>query len=250
MELFSQLKILVENFIFISGFRYDQSFVKLDENQNKNLNFKKDYFSLSPIFGINYKLNRMHNIFGNFSTHFDTPALSEIGNNLIKDSSSLTNITLVPQISKSFEFGMKFENQNLDTYEVVLFKSELNNGIIPYEIENEPGRSYYRNAGVTHKIGAEMSISKTLSNNLSINFINSLSNFKFIRYRVGDSNFDGNLLPLIPKHFGFFDVSWDHKDILSMIIELHFADGFFLDDKNTIKTNRVYLTDIYSLIKK
>lgn len=241
---FSQLKILMENFIFLSGFRYDKSLVILDENQNKNSNFKEDYFSLSPVFGINYKPNQMLNIFGNFSTHFDTPTLSEISNNLIKDSTSLTNTTLVPQISKSFEFGIKFENQNLDIYEIVLFKSELNNGIIPYEIENEPGRSYYRNAGVTHKIGAEMSISKTLSNNLSINFINSLSNFKFISYEVGDSNFDGNLLPLVPKHFGFFDITWDQKDILSGLIEFHFTDGFFLDDNNTIKTNRAYLTDI------
>ena len=241
---FFQLKILMKKIILFSGLRYDQSLIKLDNFENKISNFNEAYRSFSPILGINYKPNENFKFFGNYSTHFDTPTLGEIGNNILIVNTSPTNINLKPQISKSLEFGFNYNINKLDIFEIVLFTSELKNEIIPYEIENEPGRSYYRNIGETHRNGAEISISKFLSKNLSINFVNSFSNFKFIRYKIGDSNLNGNSLPLIPPFFGFFDIKWNNSNKISASIECHFSERFYLDDINSVETNRFYLIDL------
>lgn len=240
---FSQLKILIKKIIIFSGLRYDQSLIKLDNFENKNSNFNKDYRSFSPILGINYKPKENLNFFGNYSTHFDTPTLNEIGNNILIASASPININLKPQLSKSLEFGFNYNANKFDFFEIVLFTSELKNEIIPYEIKNEPGRSYYRNAGVTLRNGAEVSFSKFLSKNLSINFVNSFSYFKFIQYEIGESNLNGNSLPLIPPFFGFFDIKWNDRNKLNASIECHLSEKFYLNDINSAETNRSYLID-------
>lgn len=246
---FAQLKILMDKIIVFSSLRYDNSKINFNNFENKVSSFKKNYHSFSPTFGINYEITQKFRFFTNYSTHFDTPTLGEIGNNVSIADKIKNDINLSPQVSKSFEFGLNLEMGKSDNLELVLFASELNNEIIPYEIEDEPGRSYYRNAGITHRYGTEVSISKVLSKNISINSMNSFSNFKFIKYIVGDSNFNGNSLPLVPPYFGFFDIQWNDNSSFIASIECHLSDRFFLNDINDTETNRFYLID-FSFGKK
>ena len=77
--------------------------------------------------------------------------------------------------------------------------------IISFEEADEPGRSYYKNAGVTERMGAEFSLSKALTKKFSLLYTHTFTDFKFTNYISDENALNGNYLPSIPRYFGKFN---------------------------------------------
>ena len=61
--------------------------------------------------------------------------------------------------------------------ETTLFYINSSNELLPYELEEFPGRSFYRNAGSTYRTGLEMSYKRSWK---KFTMIRSLSYAKYI----------------------------------------------------------------------
>ena len=87
------------------------------------------------------------NLYGNYSTHFETPTLNELSNNPDPSSNGGFNSELNPQYAKNIELGVKgFFNKNL-FIEMAAFKIDAlyqtNNGVYDGNVLPAIPKNYY-----------------------------------------------------------------------------------------------------------
>ena len=111
------------------------------------------YQVLNPSVGLSYEVAPQQRLFTNFSTSFETPALSELSAN--PSGAEGLNLELETARALNYELGWKglWAKTRL---EANVFFIESTNEILPYELEAFPGRAFYRNAGATQRLGLEV----------------------------------------------------------------------------------------------
>ena len=111
------------------------------------------YQVLNPSVGLSYEVASQQRLFANFSTSFETPALSELSAN--PSGAEGLNLELEPARALNYELGWKglWAKTRM---EANVFFIESTNEILPYELEAFPGRAFYRNAGATQRWGVEV----------------------------------------------------------------------------------------------
>ena len=111
-----------------------------------------------------------HNLFFSFGTSFETPTLNELSNN--PDGSGF-NKNLNSNNSVNYEIGWRKSLTNI-AFEAVAYITNSDNEILPYEIEQFPGKNFYRNVGSTRRYGIELSSQILFSNgNLNLSYTNA-----------------------------------------------------------------------------
>ena len=80
-----------------------------------------------------------------------------------------------------------------------LFDTEVRDELIPFEVADGNGRTFYRNAGRTRRQGAELELS-TDAGPLSLTAAYALSHFRFRDFVNGTAQLAGNTIPGIPEH--------------------------------------------------
>ena len=111
------------------------------------------YQVLNPSVGLSYEVASQQRLFANFSSSFETPALSELSAN--PNGAEGLNLELEPARALNYELGWKglWAKTRM---EANVFFIESTNEILPYELEAFPGRAFYRNAGATQRWGVEV----------------------------------------------------------------------------------------------
>ena len=111
------------------------------------------YQVLNPSVGLSYEVASQQRLFANFSSSFETPALSELSAN--PSGVEGLNLELEPARALNYELGWKglWAKTRM---EANVFFIESTNEILPYELEAFPGRAFYRNAGATQRWGVEV----------------------------------------------------------------------------------------------
>ena len=111
------------------------------------------YQVLNPSVGLSYEVASQQRLFANFSSSFETPALSELSAN--PSGAEGLNLELEPARALNYELGWKglWAKTRM---EANVFFIESTNEILPYELEAFPGRAFYRNAGATQRWGVEV----------------------------------------------------------------------------------------------
>ena len=210
------------------GLRYDQIRLKADDqflsngDQSGTTTLKK----LNPTIGLVYALTDASTIYGNISTSFETPTLGELSNNPLGTGGF--NPSLDPQEATNFEVGWKGLVNNKLRYEIALFRIDLKNEIIPFELESFPGRTFYQNAGSSERQGTEISLNYSLTKGLTAFFNYTFSDFNYTDF----GSFDGNQLPGIPKHTSFFALNYTRLEGLSGSLQVRNVGKLFANDSN------------------
>ncbi|MDC0916601.1 TonB-dependent receptor [Flavobacteriaceae bacterium] len=111
------------------------------------------YQVLNPSVGLSYEVASQQRLFVNFSSSFETPALSELSAN--PSGVEGLNLELEPARALNYELGWKglWAKTRM---EANVFFIESTNEILPFELEAFPGRAFYRNAGATQRWGVEV----------------------------------------------------------------------------------------------
>ncbi len=216
----------------MSALRYDYNELSADD---KFFNDGDDsgisiYKSVSPALGISYALNANHYLYANYSYNFETPALSELSAN--PDGSQGFNDQLDPQEAYNYEVGVKGRKSRL-SYQTAFFYLKLNNELVPFEISSNPGRFFYRNAGVSTRKGIESSLNWQATNYFSGRISYTYSDFKYNDYLVAGNQYGGNRLPGIPKHLATGGLTYTYSEKGLVILEGRYLDRIFADDANT-----------------
>ena len=231
-----QCQATFDNHQLYFGARIDYNQIKLKDNffESDSLDNKSVYKNLTPLFGYRYQFNEKLASFVNYTTHFETPTLYEIGN-----SSELN-----PQHSVVGEIGFISEGDRSEYSEIVLFKSKTTSEIIPFEMENEPGRSYFENAGSTTREGLELSLRKNITQKSNLQFIHTFTNYRFVNFNSNGNVLNGNYFPAIPRYFGKLNFLNELNKNTEFDLEIYYAGKVFLDDNNTSSTSNYMLASL------
>ena len=149
---------------------------------------------LNPSLGLSYSINSTNNIFFSYGTSFETPTLNELSNN--PDGSGFNN-DLKSNNSSNYEIGWRKSFLNI-IVEAVAYIINSDNEILPYELEQFPGKNFYRNVGSTMRRGLELN-SQIFFKEGRLNLSYTLSNNQFKNFVIDGRNLSDNLIPGIPS---------------------------------------------------
>ena len=184
-----------EKVLLRTSLRYDDLRLGAD-----SVSEDQTYQVLNPSVGLSYEVAPQQRLFANFSSSFETPALSELSAN--PSGAEGLNLELEPARALNYEFGWKglWAKTRM---EANVFFIESTNEILPYELEAFPGRSFYRNAGATQRWGVEVFGSHQWKQwELQASMTQA-------QYRFTENNTsEGNTLPGIPNSQFFLQLGY------------------------------------------
>jgi iron complex outermembrane receptor protein len=189
--------------------------------------------AISPLFGFVARLGAMHSVYASLSTAFETPTATELANK--PDGSAGINPNLDPQYATTAEAGVKGVVRGNVRYDASLFATRVRDELIPFEVPGGGGRRYYRNAGSTRRRGGELGLTASLGmTTLGASY--SYSDFVFLDYVVGTSDFGGNRIPGVPiqQLQGFATWSWRGW---FATVEGQTQGGMYMDDANSLRSS-------------
>tara|TARA_Y100001978_G_scaffold184157_1_gene182295 strand:- start:911 stop:2992 length:2082 start_codon:yes stop_codon:yes gene_type:complete len=233
---FLQWMISYRTHQIFSALRFDYNRASLNDKllENRKTFYDTDYQNFTPLLGYKYKINEQLSYFINYTTHFETPTLYETGN----------SPELRPQRNQIRELGIFIENSLARHGEIVLFESKVENEIVPYEVEDEPSRSYFKNAGITRRRGLEFTLSTNPYKSLEFQYTHTHAEYKFIKFGHGEDILNGNFLPAIPRYFGKFNILFSLTSNLNVDAEIYYSGKVYFDDHNTAEGNGYLLTNL------
>ena len=175
-------------------------------------------------------------LFASVSSFLQTPTTSELANR--PDGAGGFNPDLEPTTGWTAEVGVRGSLARSVGWELVGFHTDLRDELIPFEVPDDPGRTYFRNAGESSHQGLEAALRFSfpvgLTGRLAYTWVDA-------RFESGD--FDGNRIPGRAPH------------LLDLQAEQRFAAGFVglrtrwtgaipVDDGNTAEAEGYVLVDL------
>ena len=231
--LFVQSRYDVGNWSISSGIRYDE--VKFDITDrflsNGDDSGEIEFDAVSPSFGLNYVMEN-GSIFTSISSSFETPTTTELAN---PNASGGFNALLKPQEAKNIEIGYKSVKNNI-YHEIAVFNIDLNDELVPYELEEFQGRTFYSNVGKSSRKGVESLVSWSVKPNLTVDASYTYSDFSFDSFiDKNNKDFSGSKLPGLPESFAYFGIRFENENGLNMNFNLNYSGDLFANNANSVK---------------
>ena len=223
------------------GIRYDINDIGTDSSSSIILD------KLNPSVGLSYKVNSNDNIFFSFGTSFETPTMNELSNN---PNGVGLNEDLKSSSSLNYEIGWRKSVSNL-TLEAIAYAISSENEILPYELEQFPGKNFYQNVGSTSRFGIELNSQVSFKGG-RINLSYTLSKNKFEDFIIDNNNLADNLIPGIPSQMLDLDLIFKLSRGRSLIISNRLIGERHADNANETLIssynllNLKYSKDIFS----
>ena len=208
-------------FLLRYGIRYDVNIIRTDSSSSIMLD------KLNPSIGLSYTVNSNDNIFFSFGTSFETPTLNELSNN---PNGEGLNENLKSSSSLNYEIGWRKAVSNL-TLEAIAYVISSENEILPYELEQFPGKNFYQNVGSTSRYGLELSSQLSFKGG-RINLSYTLSKNKFEDFIIDNKNLADNLIPGIPSQMLDLDLIFKLSRGRSLIISNRLIGERYADNAN------------------
>ena len=151
--------------------------------------------AVSPMLGVSWRARPLLSMYANLSTAFETPTVTELTNQ--DNGAAGLNALLDPQRTRTAEIGVRGMLWSRLRADVALFRANVRDELVPFDVPNQPGRRAFRNAGRTVRRGVETNLNATTAL-FDIGVSHTWSRFAFDTYRVGIANYDGKVIPGIP----------------------------------------------------
>ena len=220
-------------FLVRYGIRYDVNIIRTDSSSSIMLD------KLNPSLGLSYKVNSNDNIFFSFGTSFETPTLNELSNN---PNGEGLNEDLKSSSSLNYEIGWRKAVSNL-TLEAIAYVISSENEILPYELEQFPGKNFYQNVGSTSRYGLELNSQLSFKGG-KINLSYTLSKNKFEDFIIDNNNLADNLIPGIPSQMLDLDLIFKLSRGRSLIISNRLIGERYADNANETLVSSYNLLNI------
>ena len=218
-----------------AGIRYDELTYDVSDRflSDGDDSGKLDFVEFSPSIGVNYKMGTGV-AFASYSSGFETPTTTELAN---PDGSGGFNSSLRPQTADNFEIGYKGGRENL-FYEVSLFQIDLEDELVPFELAEFPGRTFFSNAATSDRTGLETAVSWQNHSGFGIDASFTWSDFKFESFIDDNGNdFSGNQLPGLPKQFGYLGFSYSGANGFSGLLEAVYSGDLYANNANLVNVS-------------
>jgi iron complex outermembrane receptor protein len=214
-----------EKVLIRTGLRYDYQTLGVNTDTDN-----QEYTVLNPSIGLSYAIAKNQRVFVNFSTSFETPTLSELSANPSGEEG--LNLDLNPSKAINYELGWKCQTA-LAYFEATSFYIQSSNEILPYELEDFPGRSFYRNVGATIRYGLELAA--TLQwNQWAFQASLTQAQYQFDQENEADG-LDGKSLPGIPNSQLFFQLDYTSQADWKWVLSGEHVGSFYADNTNSVE---------------
>ena len=218
----------------------DQWHINGDQSGNKQ------WVPVNPSAGIHIKINPYYALFLRHARSFETPTLNELTNN--PDGQGGFNPDLKPQTASHWEIGIKGKYAK-SHHQFTVFKIDLRNEIVPYELDIFPGKFFYRNAGKTERYGVEYTANILWSEQLQTRFSYTYMKNKYVSYLLNGVKYNGNNVPGSPNHFGYAGIAYTSNSQWQATLGWRYTGKLYADDRNTTLISD-YITGQLRLGKK
>jgi len=191
------------------------------------------YRQFNPIVGMSYVLGPGMVLYTNLATSFESPALSELSAN--PAGSGGFNAELKPQRATNYELGLRGEAAGKLAWDLALFSIALRDELVPYELPDFPGRTFFRNAGRSARKGIEASLKWRIIKSLELQSSYTYSDFRYREYTTPDGNFEGNRLPAIPPHHFYLGLTYQASRGFMARLQLRRVGEMYAEDFNEVR---------------
>ncbi len=200
---FANLLLITDGgFTLTGGARYDQVHFEVDDHfvtaGDRDDSGSRSMDAFSPSVGAQVRLAERVNLFANVSTSFITPTTTELANR--PDGSGGFNRELDPVTSVSYEAGIRGQLGQRAAFELVGFHSDIQQELVAFEVADQPGRTFFRNAGESDYNGLEAMILARPVPAVMTRVTYSYLDATFRQFRVNADDFSGNRIPGTAPH--------------------------------------------------
>ncbi len=202
---------------------------------------ERRFDALSPLIGVVYTFKNGLNAYTNIASSFETPTLNEVSSN--PDGKAGFNVELNPQRAVNYEIGTKGIVNGRFRFDFALFRINLTDELIPYELEAFPGRTFYRNAGSSHRRGVETGLTILLGKGFTASLNATFSDFRYRNFETAYAVLDGNIQPGVPARFAYGELAYMSLSGLYAKVQARYSGEFFADDENEVKESAYFLLD-------
>jgi iron complex outermembrane receptor protein len=142
----------------------------------------------------------------------------------------------------TYEIGGRAERAELFAAGLAAYAIAIDDELVPFE--SESGRTAFRNAGRSRRLGLELDWQVRLLAPLRWSGAVTLLDAKYRDYTVGDQSFDGNDEPGIPSYWIYQELAYLGPGGLFAAVEAFLVDGYFVNDANTASTDSYALVNL------
>lgn len=188
----------------LAGLRYDRhdyrAWDRMDREEGElSAAGERTMDALSPSFGVHLPVAGSFSVFGSVGTVFETPSTTELGND--PDGRPGFNPDLEPQTGVSGELGLRGELGDLGVFEVATYRTRMRNELVRFQVEEFPGRDFFRNAGESRHAGLEATLSAASATGLVRGDLTyNWTSARFESFEWDDEEFGGNRIPGLAPH--------------------------------------------------
>jgi len=186
------------------GLRYDRhdyrAWDRMDRDEgDPSATGRRSMDAVSPSVGASVPLGGRFTVFGNVGTVFETPSTTELGND--PDGRPGFNPDLEPQRGVSGEVGLRGGLGTRALFELTTYRTDLRNELVRFQVEDFPGRDFFRNAGRSRHRGVEATLSSAVADGLvRTQLAYSWTDARFRSFVWDGTEFGGNRIPGLAPH--------------------------------------------------
>ncbi|MCF8724708.1 iron complex outermembrane receptor protein [Nitrospina gracilis] len=180
--------------------------------------------------GVVYHLADRHQVYANVASVFEAPTTTELINN--PSGAGGFNPNLQSQTSLSQELGLRGKPADWE-YEVAVFYIRSWDEITPFELPAFPGRTFFRNAGKSRRLGLETRLATPMWHGLQAEAAYTYSDFEFEEFVANNVSLEGKTFPGVPVHHWEGRVSYTHPSGTFGQVRVQRVGRVFADNANT-----------------
>ncbi|MEO0345415.1 MAG: TonB-dependent receptor [Pseudomonadota bacterium] len=168
---------------------------------NGNDSGSRTFDAVSPVAGITWLASDAVTLYANTSRSFESPTTTELAN---PSAAGGFNPDLEPQFARHYELGARVTPAEGQQLTAALFRIDLEDELIPFELAAFPGRDFFANAGESERAGVELAWQGQFADGWQANAAYTWSDFEFTDFTNDDGDvFDGNTVPGTAEHVVF-----------------------------------------------
>jgi iron complex outermembrane receptor protein len=180
----------------LAGLRYDEINFSVDDNfvaGDPDDSGARAMDAVSPSLGIVVGAIENVEFFGTIGRSFETPTTTELANQ--PSGAGGFNPNLEPQTGLTIEGGVRATVAQQWGMELSVFRTKLENSLVPFEVAGGAGRTYFRNAGESVHNGWELSLDGRILPGLSTRIAYTNIDAAFVAFATDTDDFSGNKIP-------------------------------------------------------
>ncbi len=207
----------------------DQFLANGDNSDQINLN------AISPQLDFSYRIN-MINLFGGYSSGYETPTLSELSATVDGEGGFNSNLDI--QQAQQFEMGVRYQSNKIQG-SLVWYNIATQKDILSYESASFPSQTLYQNIGETKRTGIEWEVNYQPLPCLSIQ-----ANYNHHNNTFENETFKGNQLPGIAKDFGTLSIRRELSEKLAVTLKRIYRGTIFAYNDNSVELPKISIAHL------